>query len=90
MPRIKADSGKSNKSPFCGRRKKRKPKTDNLFTDERKKSLAESDLGSYLQQDTQWPMLFQDKENPDIAGSCSRSEAKLNQSMESLNKRIGF
>jgi hypothetical protein len=48
MPRIKADSGKSNKTPFCVRRKKLKPKTDNLFTEERKKSLAESDPKTIL------------------------------------------
>ena len=48
MPRIKADSGKSNKTPFCGRRKKLKPKTDNLFTEERKKSLVESDPKTIL------------------------------------------
>ncbi|CAB4029888.1 Hypothetical predicted protein [Paramuricea clavata] len=48
MPRIKADSGKSNKTPFCGRRKKLKPKTNNLFTEEKKKSLAESDPKTIL------------------------------------------
>ena len=64
-----------------------KKKTDACgFKDGRKSYLSHTDLGSYFKQEKQWPELFSDK-NPGDAGSSSRSEAKLNDSMESLKRR---
>lgn len=87
MPHHKSKSGKKNQSPFCRGRKKlktcKKTNEGRVFPDERKNCLAQSDLGSYFQQDAQWPELFPDNNDE----SCSQSESKLTESMESLRKR---
>ena len=89
MSKSKSKTDRKSTNSFCNTRsrRKKKKKTDAcVFKDERKSYLSHTDLGSYFEQEKQWPELFSDK-NPGDAGSSSRSEAKLNDSMESLKRR---
>jgi hypothetical protein len=89
MP-LKSKRHKKNTSLFCSKRKRKKSFWQMEFDTNKKRVLADSDLGSWFSQDQQWSEQFEDSATCSSAmtqtATVSASKRKIEESMKSLIK----
>ena len=80
------NKSKKNPSPFCASgRKKRRAASTRKFPEKRKKELAETDCGSWFDQERQWPDEFPSvPTNVNCTPSTSRAKSKIGESKKTL------